>query len=481
VVLMNSAGFYFGPNSYVKTGGLIVSTANCIPPQNTGGSWEFNGPPPVASIVNFGKIDVGQGGPAYLIAENVLNFGSINAPGGDVRLAAGQQVVLSERPDGRGLSMQVNLPEGSVDNEGHITANAGTVAMHARTVNQNGLVQANSARNVNGVIELVASDKLNLGANSQIFANGDGSAGGSSGGNVTLQSGNTFSDATGSQIEVTGGLQAGNGGNVEISAPNILSLNSRVDSGAQVGWSGGLFTLNPVNIVLGTVSLIDSGTSSSYMDVNTEFQNITSGHILLNASGNIYVGDGLVNSDGSFTAGNGVVWDLTSSAGGLKSGDLTMQAGGDITFVDGSLITDANSWSATLRAGVNNFTTGAVQPGVGNIYFNGGSIQTAQGSINLTAGQDIAVGSGHVITVGGGSISAHALKGNIDTGSDAHGYTFETGVSSLDQAYDFSDGLGGISTAAGGDFAAEESVRNQNFNPGNLEPSTQTQSLEPRT
>ncbi len=31
VVLMNSSGFYFGPNSYVKTGGLIVSTANCHP------------------------------------------------------------------------------------------------------------------------------------------------------------------------------------------------------------------------------------------------------------------------------------------------------------------------------------------------------------------------------------------------------------------------------------------------------------------
>ena len=34
VVLINSAGFYFGPNSSVTTGGgLIISTANCIPPQ----------------------------------------------------------------------------------------------------------------------------------------------------------------------------------------------------------------------------------------------------------------------------------------------------------------------------------------------------------------------------------------------------------------------------------------------------------------
>ena len=75
VVLMNAAGFYFGPNAFVRTGGLIVSTANCLPPQNSGGSWEFNGPPPLASIVNYGQINVGNGGSAFLIANNIENHG----------------------------------------------------------------------------------------------------------------------------------------------------------------------------------------------------------------------------------------------------------------------------------------------------------------------------------------------------------------------------------------------------------------------
>jgi len=44
VVLLNNSGFYFGPNSFVSAAGLVVSTANCIPPQNSGGGWEFNGP-----------------------------------------------------------------------------------------------------------------------------------------------------------------------------------------------------------------------------------------------------------------------------------------------------------------------------------------------------------------------------------------------------------------------------------------------------
>ena len=252
VVLLNSSGFYFGPNSFVSAAGLVVSTANLAPPENSGGGWEFNGPPPLASIVNYGQIQIGKGGSAFLIADQVENHGTIAAPGGSIGLAAGQTVLLSERPDGRGMSMQVTLPQGSVDNSGNLIADAGTIALQAQVVNQNGIIQADSVQNQNGVIELVASDQLNLGASSQILARGDDSSSGSSGGNVTLQSGNNFSDDVGSQIVTSGGAQGGNGGNIEVSAPNISSLNSAMDASAQSGWNGGTFFLDPANIILGT-------------------------------------------------------------------------------------------------------------------------------------------------------------------------------------------------------------------------------------
>ena len=252
VVLLNSSGFYFGPNSFVSAAGLVVSTANCLPPQNAGGAWEFNGPPPLASIVNYGTIKVGNGGDVFLIANQVENHGDIEAPGGNIALAAGQTVTLSERPDGRGMSMQVTLPQGSVDNYGNLIADGGTISLNAKVVNQNGFIQANSVRNQNGVIELVASDQLNLGADSTILAQGDSSAAGSAGGTVTLQSGNVFSDTTGSEIVTMGGTHGGNGGNIEVSAPNIQSLDSAMNAGAQAGFIGGEFLLDPVNIVLGT-------------------------------------------------------------------------------------------------------------------------------------------------------------------------------------------------------------------------------------
>jgi filamentous hemagglutinin family protein len=462
VVLLNSSGFYFGPNSFVSAAGLVVSTANYNPPQNSGGGWEFNGPPPLASIVNYGQIKVGNGGSAFLIADQIVNHGSITAPGGTIGLAAGQTVLLSDRPDGRGMSMQVTLPSGSVDNEGRLIADGGTIAMNAKVVNQDGFIQANSVKDVNGTIELVASDQLTIGANSEIIANGDNSPAGSAGGNVTLQSGNDFSDSVGSQIITTGGAQGGNGGNVEISAPNVLSLNSSINARAQAGWTAGKLLLDPDYIVLDTSGSGNAGSgtvlagsnpgSTLDLNVNSAFANLAVSQIILQA---VY----------DITLAGGTSWDLSgtigANLGGVTSGQLTLEAGRNIIFGDGSSISDANNWSVTLQAGYN-FANNSINYGKGNIYLGGfdgtspqdfsGSIQTASGSINLTAGQNILVGSGYVITTGGGSISAHALAGNIDTGSDAQGYYFSIGsVSSLSKAYNLQDGLGGISTEAGGD------------------------------
>ena len=425
VVLLNSSGFYFGPNSFVSAAGLVVSTANCAPPQNAGGSWVFNGPPPLASIVNYGHIQVGQAGSAFLIADQIENHGDILAPGGNIGLAAGQTVTLSERPDGRGMSMQVMLPQGSVNNYGNLIADAGTIALNAKVVNQNGFIQANSVQNQNGIIELVASDALNLGANSHISAEGDDSAAGSAGGSVTLKSGNVFSDAAGSSIVTAGGANGGNGGDVEVSAPNIDSLNSSMNGSAAADYRGGEFLLDPANIILGTSGAgvadgsgtvaYNSGSGTLNINVNQAFKNKNFSQILLQATGNI-------------TLNAGVTWNLYTSTGNETAGTLTLEAGGNIVFGSGSLLTDANGWMVNLLAGVS-FPSGAVRSGIGNIYLNGsnggagsGSIQLAQGSVNLSAGNSIQLGSGYVRTVAGGNITLNggnsfsSSSGNVETG-----------------------------------------------------------------
>ena len=462
VILANANGFYFGPNSMIKVGGsFIATTAPIAPDFGAGGMWLFTGMPPLASIVNYGQIEVGHGKSLFLIAEKIENHGSLTAPGGDVDLAAGQSVLVSDSADGRGLSATVQLPQGSVDNFGRITADAGTIALQAKVVNQNGIIQADSIAEKNGVIELVAADELNLGANSQILARGDDSIGGSAGGTVTLKSDNVFSDNAGSQIVTTGGANGGNGGNIEVSAPNIQSLDSAMDARAKSGSTGGEFLLDPVNIVLGTSgsgtvpangTVDSSGSGTLNLNVNTAFKNKNFSQILLQATGNI-------------TLNASTTWDLSASTG-LTSGQLTLQAGGDIIFADKSKIYDASDWSVSLYAGYS-FITGAVQSGVGNIYLNGGSgltkngtIQLSAGDINLFAGQSILVApvnssvvSGSIFTTGGGNIFACALAGDIVAGTSNGG----TSSTSQTSDYNFTDAgatpnpyLGGISTAAGG-------------------------------
>ncbi len=159
VILANAFGFYFGPNSMIKVGGHFIATTAPLPPDfGAGSTWQFTVPPPSASIVNYGEIQAGQGHSLFLISEQIENHGTLAAPGGNVGLYAGKEVLVSERADGRGLSATVKLPSGSIDNTGSILATPGESPCAPQVVNQGGAVHADAVRTQNGVIELVASD-----------------------------------------------------------------------------------------------------------------------------------------------------------------------------------------------------------------------------------------------------------------------------------------------------------------------------------
>ena len=327
VILQNAAGFYVGGQASITTHGLMLTTAPINTPDLSGaGPWEFSAPPPTASIINYGHINITGGGSAFLIAHDIDNQGTITAPGGSVGLYAGQDVLVSSRPDGRGLSATVTLPEGSVNNSGKLIADGGSIALHAQVVNQGGLVQANSVQNVNGTIELVASDAVNLGAGSVISAHGD-SKGVSSGGSVTVKSGNTFSDLAGSSIDISGGTHGGNGGQLEISAANLGDIRSGINGRAAKGFRGGIFTMDPEEW------LIDSSFISSHAPIFSS----SSGLYEIN-----------VQADDTITFAANTVWNLADPGGAAL---LTLSAGNDIIFNDGSGIKAAKNWSLSLSAG----------------------------------------------------------------------------------------------------------------------------------
>jgi filamentous hemagglutinin family protein len=456
VVLQNSSGFYIGGQAAITTHGLLMTTVPIqVPDLSSGGPWQFNAPPPTAKIINYGHLDVGQGGSAFLISNEIENHGSISAPEGEIGLFAGKQVLLSQRPDGRGLSARVKLPQGSVSNDGQLVADAGTIAVHAQVVNQGGLVQANSVREANGVIELVASDSLNLGANSVIQAKGD-SQGVSSGGKVALKSGGAFADSSGSTIDVSGGAQGGNGGEIEISASRMNNFRSSINGHAQVGYSSGKLLLDPDQIILsnsgdpssGTVGAGDPPTDGAlYLDVNSLNSLISQdllSHITLAANSLIELQ---------------TQWSLPDSLDPTAS--LSLISGKSIVFDDGSFLSAGNNWSVTMSAARDKWGGASIPPGdaitlpdgntyLDGIYLNGSSyLQTRNGDISLHAANEIIVNSGAIRTIQGGSIDVKADVGDVNCGVNVNGYIFGQNAPPYYRVN--AANLGGISTAAGGD------------------------------
>ncbi|MGH7972593.1 MAG: hypothetical protein ACREIC_28090, partial [Limisphaerales bacterium] len=380
------------------------------------------------------------GGSVFLIANQIENHGTISSPEGQVGLFAGKEVLVSERPDGRGLSAHVTLPAGSVDNSGKIIADAGSIMLHAQVVNQGGLLQANSVREVNGHIELVASDAVNLGSDSVITAKGD-SEGNSSGGSILVRSEGSFNDQPGSIIDISGGAQGGNGGQAEISAPEMSSIHSRVEGTAVGDSRGGQLTLDPLNIVLagsgdqapasGQVGPADPPTAGTLtLDVTSFSKGLS--QIILQAMNNIELS---------------TVWTLDDP--GMPA-SLSLTAGNNILLDDGAAIKAGNNWSVNLVAG-SELSPGS-RPAAGHdaIYLNGSSyIQTRNGNIDLYAPNEVIVNGGAIRTVAGGNITVKTDYGDVNSGFNVNGYLF--GQTAPPYYRVNTANLGGISTGAGGD------------------------------
>ncbi len=461
VILQNPNGFTVGGSAAISAHGLVMTTAS-TPNLNlsSGGAWAFDSPPPTAQIVNYGHINISGGGSAYLIASDIVNNGTISAPNGKIGLYAGQQVLVSLSPDGRGLSAQITLPQGSVDNNGNLIADAGSIAAQAQFVNQSGLVQANSAQNVNGTIELVAGDTLNLNASSTTSAEGSSqaaSAGGitlqagstinnngqviadgrsilmqaatvnqngilranslgsvngvielaasgavnlgassdieahgdnrtantsaSPGGSVTIKSDNSFSDQAGSTINISGGAQGGNGGQLAVSAPQMSALQSSLNGQANAGYADGHLSIDTANMVLNSDgSLVPGALALNVNSLSSGFS-----QIILQAADNIELSS---------------QWTLMPKSGII--GVLSLLAGNAITLDAGSKI-EADAGRITLSAATVNQN--------GTLQAN--SLGNANGAVAIEASASLNLGSSSSILANGDSTAAGASPGGF--------------------------------------------------------------------
>ena len=181
VWLLNPYGVLFGREARVDVQSLVVSTLGLSDADWQARRFSLTQPAgPTGSIVNQGQIHTASGGRVLMLGgDGVRNEGLIEAPGGQVMLAAGASIDLADSTT-PGVVVRVTAPTGQAVNLGQLLAAGGRVDLQAAMVNQQGIVRADSLPGGAGQVRLVASDTLTLAAGSQTSADGG------QGGTVTL-------------------------------------------------------------------------------------------------------------------------------------------------------------------------------------------------------------------------------------------------------------------------------------------------------
>jgi filamentous hemagglutinin family protein len=293
VLLINPNGILFGRDARVDVAGLIASTLNLSNDDFLAGRYRFAGDG-ANGVVNQGAISTPMGGNVYLVGGSVRNEGLITSPKGEVILAAGQSVSLVDTATPN-VKVEISAPAGEAVNLGSIIAGGGSIDIHAATVNQQGIVNADAlARDDQGRIRLIASGNMTLGAASVTSAaNNAGGDGGwieTSGSKVRIEEGAAVStlapqgkagtwliDPVDFTIAASGGDMTGatlsgslGSGNVTIlSSTGAAGVNGDIFVNDAVSWSANTLTLTAARNI--NLNAVMTASGSSVLLLNHEF------------------------------------------------------------------------------------------------------------------------------------------------------------------------------------------------------------------
>ena len=197
VWLLNPNGVMVGKTGEVNVGGFLASTMAISNADFVQGKYQFSAPGN-GLISNLGSITA-KSGYAVLAGTQVVNEGLVQANLGQVVLTASKAMTLDLAGD-KLLSFEVTQPitslpidgKAAVENSGRLVAQGGRVVMTARVaadmmqsvINTTGVVEASSARMVNGEIVLDGGNQGHVAVSGTLNASGVGA--GESGGKIKL-------------------------------------------------------------------------------------------------------------------------------------------------------------------------------------------------------------------------------------------------------------------------------------------------------
>lgn len=507
VWLLNPNGVLFGHGARVDVAGLVASTLSLSNSDWLAGRYQLSAVAGAesATVNNQGELRTPLGGRIVLLGGKVQNEGLIEAPGGQIVLAAGSSVDLVDT-GAPNLTLRVTADKGEVLNLGSVNAPGGRIDIQSAVVNQHGIVRAesltsdaqgrpvlagaadatgalrgttsNAASAVTtdggadtaaaagataqaGEVVLKASQTLELGAGSVT------SAAGEVGGQVTIDGGSGVTWVRGS---VTATAASGQGGQIKLLGRQVgLADGALVDaSGAQGGGQilvgGGQEGKDPsvpnaeaVYVAPGAVLKADATAAGDGGRLIVWSDQSTRAYGDFSARGGVAGGNGgFIETSGGWLDAQPVKADASAPLGAagmwlLDPYDITIDGGSDSNITSGPSFSPAGSGArispATIVAALNagssvTISTAAAGGGeVGNITINDATI-----SSNSNVPRTLSLIADGSITVTGSTISGTGSPLSILLRATSGGISFPNSTLST---------VGGNIdlTASGGSFA----------------------------
>ncbi|WP_028855995.1 YDG domain-containing protein [Psychrilyobacter atlanticus] len=164
VWILNSNGVLFGKNAKINTAGLLATTKNLTDKDFLAGKYNFKGNSK-NSVINLGEIEITDAGYAALLGHKVSNEGSIKAIKGVIKLVGASEYSINLNGNSLvSLKVEKSFIDSLVENKGALIANGGEIYLTTSgaeellkgTVNNTGVIEANSFEDITGYVELFA-------------------------------------------------------------------------------------------------------------------------------------------------------------------------------------------------------------------------------------------------------------------------------------------------------------------------------------